>query len=49
MQKHTKRQVRDNFKYAFISDVSHRCLCIISDKIEMAKGKEYLRQGLISN
>ena len=32
MQKHTKRQVKDNFKYAFVSDVCHRCLCVISDK-----------------
>ena len=31
MQKHTKRQVKDNFKKdAFISDVSHRCLWVIS-------------------
>ena len=33
-----------NFKYAFISDVCHRCLCVISEKTEMAKEKEYLRQ-----
>ena len=26
MQKYTKRQVKDNFKYAFISDVCHLCL-----------------------
>ena len=47
MQKHTKRQVKDNFKYAFISDVCHRCLCVISDKTEMAKKKEYLRHVII--
>ena len=41
MQKHTKRQVKDNFKKdAFISD-GHRCLCVISDQTEMAKEKEY--------
>jgi len=27
---------------AFISDVCHRCLCVISDQTEMAKEKEYL-------
>ena len=44
MQKHTKRQVKDNLKKgAFISDVCHRCLCVISDQTEMAKEKEYLR------
>ena len=32
VQKHTKLQVKDNFKYAFVSDVCHRCLCVISDK-----------------
>ena len=41
MQKHTKRQVKD----AFISDVCHRCLCVISDQTEIAKEKEYLRPG----
>ena len=46
MQKHMKRQVKDNFKKdAFIS-VCHRCLCVISDLTEMAKEKEYLRHGL---
>ena len=39
MQKHAKRQIKDNFKYAFISDVCHHCLCVISDKTEMAKEK----------
>ena len=44
MRKHTKRQVKDNFKKdPFISDVCHRCLCVISDQTEMAKGKVYLR------
>ena len=34
MQKHTRRQVKVNFKEdAFISDVCHRCLCVISDQI----------------
>ena len=34
-EKHTKRQVKDNFKKdAFISDVCHRCLCVISDNCE---------------
>ena len=44
MQKHTKRQVNVNLKKkdAFISDVCHRCLCVISDQTEMAKEKEYL-------
>ena len=28
-------QVKDDFKYAFISDVCHRCLCLISDKCEV--------------
>ena len=48
MQKHTKRQVKVNLKKkdAFISDVCHRCLCVISDQTEMAKEKEYLRLGL---
>ena len=42
MEKHTKRQVKDNFKKdAFISDVCHRCLCVISDQTEKAKEKEY--------
>ena len=35
------RSIR-NLKYAFISDVCHRCLSVISDKTEMAKEKEYL-------
>ena len=43
MQKHTKRQVKVNCKKdAFISDVCHRCLCVISDQTEMAKEKEYI-------
>ena len=45
MQKHTKRHVKDNFKYAFISDVCHHC--VISDKTEMAKEKAYLRLDLL--
>ena len=33
MQKHTKRQVKVNFKKdAFKSDVCDRCLCVISDQ-----------------
>ena len=39
MQKHTKRQVKDNniiLNDAFISVVCHRCLCVVSDKTEMA-------------
>ena len=40
MQKHTKRQVKDNSNDEFISDVCHRYLCIISDRTEMAKEKE---------
>ena len=44
MQKHTKRQVKlISKKDAFISDVCHRCLCVISDQTEMAREKEYLR------
>ena len=40
MQEHTKRQVKDDFKKdAFISDVCHRCLCVISYQTEMAKKK----------
>ena len=43
MQKHTKRQVKVNFKKdTFISDVCHLCLCVISDQTEMAKEKECL-------
>ena len=50
MQKHTKRQVKVNFKKdAFISDVCHRCLCVISDQTEMAKGEEYLCVRYSSN
>ena len=41
MQKHTKRQVKDISNNAFISDAYSRCLCVISDKTEMAKEKEY--------
>ena len=45
-----KRQVKVNFKKdAFISDVCHRCLCVISDQNEMAKGKEYLYVRYLSN
>ena len=34
MQKHTERQVKDNFKKdVFTSDVCHRCLYVISDQI----------------
>ena len=48
MQKHTKRQVKVNLtKDAFISDIFHRCLCVISDQTEMAKEKEYLRLNLL--
>ena len=42
MQKHTKRQGKYNVKFAFISNVCDRCLCVISDETEMAKEKEYL-------
>ena len=31
-----------SFENAFVSDVFHRCLCIISDKTEMDNEKEYL-------
>ena len=32
MQKHTKSHVKVNFKKdAFISDVCHRCLCVMSN------------------
>ena len=41
---HTSSEVTDDtkfrFKDAFISDVCHRCLCVISDQTEMAKEKE---------
>ena len=30
MQKHTKRQVKDNFKKDGISDICHHCFCAIS-------------------
>ena len=49
MQKHTKRQVEDNFKKeAFISDVCHRRLCVISDETEMVKEKELSYQLIFS-
>ena len=38
MQKHTKRQVNDNFKDAFISDVCHRCLLFLI-KLRWPKNK----------
>ena len=50
MQKHTTRQVKVNFnKDAFISDVCHRCLYVISDQTEMAKEKEHLCVRYLSN
>ena len=49
MQKHAKRQVNDNFKNdAFISDVFHRCLCVISGQTEMAKEIEYSPRSAVS-
>ena len=35
MQKHTKRQLKDNFKW----NIYIRCLCVISEKTEMPKKK----------
>ena len=32
-------------KDAFIPGVCHRCLCIVPDKTETVKEKEYLRNG----
>ena len=32
---------------AFISDVCHRCLCVICDQTEMAKEKEYLNYYIL--
>ena len=49
MQKHAKRQVKDNFKNdAFISDVCHRCLCVISGQTEMAKEIKYSPRSAVS-
>ena len=41
-----KRLISNYLLLVVLSDVCHRCLCVISDKTEMAKEKECLERTL---
>ena len=51
IQKDPKRQVKDSFKYAFICDVCHRCLCVISNSTvpESRKGTPLKKKSAIKH